>query len=75
MPEALYAHTRPDRPAAEWEPLADHLAAVAERAAAFAGAFGAGEPGRVAGLLHDIGKASARLQGYLRGASVSIFGT
>jgi hypothetical protein len=40
MPETLYAHTRRGCPVAEWEPLADHLAAVADRAAGFAEAFG-----------------------------------
>ncbi len=71
MPESLYAHTRPGRPPEEWEPLAEHLAAVAERAAAFADLFGAGEMGRILGLLHDVGKASARFGAYLHGAAAS----
>ena len=71
MPEPLYAHTRPGRPPEEWELLAEHLAAVAKRAAGFARPFGAGEPARVSGLLHDIGKVSARFLAYLHGTAAS----
>ncbi|MFX9788008.1 CRISPR-associated endonuclease Cas3'', partial [Acinetobacter baumannii] len=48
-----------------WEALSDHLAAVAARAAMFAGDFGFAEAARVAGLLHDIGKASKADQDYI----------
>jgi CRISPR-associated protein Cas5d len=61
----LYAHTLPNQPQATWELLSAHAAAVAERAAEFAAAFGAAEWGRVAGLWHDLGKASAEFQAYL----------
>lgn len=71
VPEVLYAHTRPDRPEVEWELLEDHLEAVAERAAEFAAVFGIGNLGRIAGLLHDIGKASAHFQAYLRGQAAT----
>jgi hypothetical protein len=38
---ACYAHSRPGRPETEWEPLADHLRDVAERAAMVGlGSFG-----------------------------------
>lgn len=67
----LYAHSVPGRPEADWEPLPDHLAAVAARAAAFARLFGWAETARAAGLLHDIGKASAEVQAYLRGQGPS----
>lgn len=49
----------------EWEPLADHLGAVARRAGAFAEAFGLGEAAAVAGRLHDIGKCSQEFQSYI----------
>ena len=42
--------------ARQGETLAKHLEEVARKAALFAGAFDAGEYGRLAGLLHDLGK-------------------
>lgn len=47
--------------------LRDHLTHVAALAEGFAGRFGAGEWGRVCGLLHDIGKASAKFQRRVQG--------
>lgn len=64
-----YAHTLPHRPESEWEPLEAHLRAVAERAGAFAAAFGAQPWGEAAALLHDIGKAGAGVQEYLRASA------
>lgn len=52
-------------PIPEWEKLADHLDAVAGRAAAFAAAFGWAQAGHVAGLLHDIGKCSDEFAAYI----------
>lgn len=45
--------------------VAAHLQGTAELAERFAAAFGAGELGRAAGLLHDIGKYSQEFQRYL----------
>lgn len=69
MIQPLFAHTHPDGP---WEPLGEHAARVAARAALFARAFGAEELAHVAGLLHDVGKASAGFQAYLRGEGASV---
>ena len=51
-----YAHSARRREA--WEPLAEHLRAVAGLAAAFAAPFGAADEARAAGMLHDLGKYS-----------------
>jgi CRISPR-associated endonuclease/helicase Cas3 len=61
----MYAHSLEERPVSEWEPLASHLLDVGELAGDFAGIFGWAAAGRVAGLLHDIGKASAEYQAYI----------
>lgn len=61
----FYAHSLAGRPTEEWEPLEEHLQAVAELAGEFAAKFGAREWGRVAGLWHDVGKYSHKFQAYL----------
>ncbi len=71
---AFFAHTLPNRPESDWEPLEDHLNAVAVGNAFFAGAAGFAEPfggrevARIAGLWHDLGKYAPQFQAYLRGA-------
>jgi CRISPR-associated endonuclease/helicase Cas3 len=67
---AIYAHTRKNRPEAEWEPLPDHLERVADRAEAFCAGFAPGF-GRALGLLHDIGKYQPRFQAYLRACAAT----
>ncbi|MDR2668371.1 MAG: CRISPR-associated endonuclease Cas3'' [Desulfovibrio sp.] len=52
--------------------LREHLLAVAERAATFAGRFGAAAWGRALGLLHDIGKAGGKFQRRVRGENLSV---
>lgn len=64
-----YAHTLAGRTESDWEPLSRHLEEVADLAAHFASAFGAGEWGLAAGLLHDVGKQSAAFQTYLRAST------
>jgi len=67
----VFAHSLQDRPIEDWDPLSHHLAAVGNRAAEFAAAFGWEEAARVAGRLHDIGKCSAEFQAYIRRARES----
>ena len=66
MSDTLFAHSLSGRPFTEWERLADHLAAVGHAAGERGEAFGWGEAARAAGMLHDIGKASAAFQAYIR---------
>lgn len=61
-----YAHSVPGTPPDGWETVAQHLDQVATRAAAFAAVFGWERMGRMAGLLHDIGKCSLDYQAYIR---------
>lgn len=62
------AHSIEGRPEEEWQPLAEHLRAVAGLAAARGAKFGAGEASSLAGLLHDLGKYSAAFQRRIRGS-------
>jgi len=63
------AHSKSNAPPESWQPLKDHLIGVAERAAEFAAAFGAGDWAYLAGLWHDVGKYSREFQEYLRNQS------
>ena len=54
-----------------WEPLGDHLLAVAGESARFGAIFGYGKIARVAGFLHDIGKTSGAFQRYIADAEKS----
>lgn len=69
-----FGHSLAGRPKVEWEPLCDHLGAVATTAARLAEPFGWTEMARVAGLLHDIGKCSAEFQKYIAVAERSARG-
>ncbi|MDK9695814.1 MAG: CRISPR-associated helicase Cas3' [Siculibacillus sp.] len=62
----FHAHSLPDRPEKEWQPLADHLIAVGKLAAERASKFGAAGAGRYAGLLHDLGKYTLAFQRRIR---------
>jgi len=62
-----YAHSKPELSKSEWHLLIDHLEDTATLAAGFAASFGAEKLGRVAGLLHDIGKYSPDFQRRLEG--------
>lgn len=62
----IYAHSRPGEVEAYWEPLEHHLAAVGSMAERNAQPFGGELLARAMGLLHDIGKCSAKYQAYIR---------
>jgi len=61
--QSYYAHT--SGATGEWQPLRDHLYAVAEKARLFAEPFGAGDLVYWIGLLHDLGKFNPAFQRYL----------
>jgi len=65
MPQKFYAHSLPDRPPEEWQPLDEHLRNVAEMAREFAKPFGGGDWAYMAGLWHDLGKYSCKFQNRL----------
>ena len=67
MTPPFYAHTLPDRPETAWEPLEDHLHAVADAAAERGCALGLDPWAYLAGSLHDLGKTSEAFQRRLRG--------
>jgi CRISPR-associated endonuclease/helicase Cas3 len=52
----------------EWQPLAEHLRAVADLAGERGAKFGAGKSAAFAGLMHDLGKYSAAFQRKLEGS-------
>jgi len=67
--EEFYAHSTDSPDKADWQRLEDHLRGVARLAEEFATVFGAGDWGRLAGLLHDVGKATKAFQRRLEGSS------
>ena len=66
MANGFYAHSRDGRPPATWQPLEEHLRAVARRAAEFAAQFSSSDWAWNAGWLHDLGKATNAFQAYLQ---------
>jgi hypothetical protein len=64
-----FAHSTDATDQADWQPLAEHLQAVARLAALHAAKIGAGAWGELAGLLHDAGKYSQAFQERLCGGS------
>lgn len=63
----FFAHSTDNPDKSDWQSLVDHLSAVGELAADFANGFGCREYGRVAGLLHDLGKYTDRFQRRISG--------
>jgi len=67
--EKFYAHSTENPDKSDWQLLEDHLEGVADLAKGFAEVFGAGDWGRLSGLLHDAGKATGAFQARLEGSS------
>lgn len=63
----FYAHSGklPDK--SDWQRLDNHLSAVGALAGEFSAVFGAAQMGRVAGLLHDLGKYTDEFQRRISG--------
>lgn len=67
---SFFAHSLTDgQPEALWQPLAEHLNAVAKLAGEFAGLFGAEACAQAAGVLHDLGKYTHEFQARIRGSA------
>lgn len=64
--QGIYAHSKPNAEVSFWQTLADHSEAVGTLASKFAKGFGSHVLGGIVGRIHDLGKASAAFQGYLR---------
>lgn len=62
----LYAHSLKEHSVEDWQTLEEHAQNVATLAAKFAEPFGSPETARLLGLVHDIGKARASFQSYLK---------
>ena len=67
-----FAHSRPDLPEDEWQPLKEHLRNTAEIAARLGEDAGVAELARACALVHDLGKYSAKFQARLRGATEKV---
>ena len=64
-----FAHSTKQLQKGDWQPLRDHLVAVAELAAGRGAKFRAEKAGGLAGLLHDIGKYTDGFQRRLSGGA------
>ncbi len=68
----FFAHSGSSRDQSDWQPLRDHLLAVAELAATMAAPLGLEKAASLAGLFHDLGKYTAGFQRRLTGADIRV---
>ena len=66
-PPKFYAHSGTSEDREHWHRLSEHLHGTGARAAGFLDAVGGADFGRVAGLLHDLGKYTREFQARLSG--------
>jgi len=69
---AFYAHSTPNPDKSDWQPLREHLEAVAEIAARNASAFSGDTLAHLAGLLHDLGKYTDEFQRRVTGDAIRV---
>lgn len=68
----FFAHSTPNADRSDWQPLAEHLGAVAHLAKEKAAFFGGGELAALAGLLHDLGKYTDEFQRRIAGDALRV---
>ncbi len=67
MDTVFYAHSTEDKAKYDWQRLNDHLKNVGDLAEEFSKVFNCSDYGKIAGLLHDLGKYTAEFQKRLEG--------
>jgi hypothetical protein len=65
---AFFAHSLPNAPQRNWQPLAEHSTNMGHMAGDFASVLGAREMGKASDYLHDLGKYTLSFQERLRGS-------
>lgn len=68
----LYAHSTQNKSKIDWQPLADHLLAVAHLSSQKAAFFGGEQLAFIAGLLHDLGKYTDEFQRRISGDLIRV---
>lgn len=63
-----YAHSGANPDKSDWQTLSSHLVGVATQASQYASAFNASDMAYIVGLVHDLGKYTAKFQARLAGS-------